>query len=271
MRICPTPVGKRRPLRSSSRAIDGKDAEDQRETGEYLVRVLDEDRLSDRKLFPLSSKARPGDGGRIPGCWTARSGDQSTAFAAKCRLCGMATISRHVRGSHHHSRNRRLRGSPRVTARQQDGRHRPFGRVDSGARISTHHHSSHAGSCCLLGNRSPARPADSGRQNHRWRHDLGRTSRHARCGRFRHRHYQRGSSLAVCDGQALAGHNFRRGILITSKAAAGRRSVIGYAWAPLRCPRFYVITELSCPLPDRSSVSWRQTRSGKSQSGSGGP
>jgi len=32
--------------------IDGKDAEDQRETGDYLVRVLDEDRLSDRKLFP---------------------------------------------------------------------------------------------------------------------------------------------------------------------------------------------------------------------------
>lgn len=32
--------------------IDGKDAEDQRETGEYLVRVLDEDRLSSRKLFP---------------------------------------------------------------------------------------------------------------------------------------------------------------------------------------------------------------------------
>jgi predicted DNA-binding protein len=32
--------------------IDGKDADDQRETGDYLVRVLDEDRLSDRKLFP---------------------------------------------------------------------------------------------------------------------------------------------------------------------------------------------------------------------------
>lgn len=27
------------------------DAEEQRETGEYLTRVLDEDRLSDRKLF----------------------------------------------------------------------------------------------------------------------------------------------------------------------------------------------------------------------------
>jgi hypothetical protein len=28
------------------------DAEEQRETGEYLMRALDEDRLSDRKLFP---------------------------------------------------------------------------------------------------------------------------------------------------------------------------------------------------------------------------
>lgn len=32
------------------------DAEEQRETGEYLVRVLDEDRLSDRKLFPPELK-----------------------------------------------------------------------------------------------------------------------------------------------------------------------------------------------------------------------
>jgi hypothetical protein len=31
--------------------IDG-DAEEQRETGEYLIHALDEDRLSDRKLFP---------------------------------------------------------------------------------------------------------------------------------------------------------------------------------------------------------------------------
>ena len=38
--------------------IDGKDAEDQRETGEYLVRVLDEDRLSDRKLFPPELKGK---------------------------------------------------------------------------------------------------------------------------------------------------------------------------------------------------------------------
>jgi hypothetical protein len=29
-----------------------EDAEEQRETGEYLIRVLDEDRLSDRMLFP---------------------------------------------------------------------------------------------------------------------------------------------------------------------------------------------------------------------------
>ena len=36
--------------------IDGADAEGQRETGEYLVRVLDEDRLSERKLFPQELK-----------------------------------------------------------------------------------------------------------------------------------------------------------------------------------------------------------------------
>ena len=38
--------------------IDGKDADDQRETGEYLVRVLDEDRLSERKLFPPELKGQ---------------------------------------------------------------------------------------------------------------------------------------------------------------------------------------------------------------------
>ena len=38
--------------------IDGTDAEDQREPGEYLVRVLDEDRLSDRKLFPAELKGK---------------------------------------------------------------------------------------------------------------------------------------------------------------------------------------------------------------------
>jgi hypothetical protein len=38
--------------------IDGKDAEDQQETGDYLVRVLDEDRLSDRKLFPRELKGQ---------------------------------------------------------------------------------------------------------------------------------------------------------------------------------------------------------------------
>ena len=36
--------------------IDGPDAQEQRETGEYLVRVLDEDRLSDRQLFPPELK-----------------------------------------------------------------------------------------------------------------------------------------------------------------------------------------------------------------------
>ena len=38
--------------------IDGKDADDQRETGDYLVRVLDEDRLSGRKLFPPELKGQ---------------------------------------------------------------------------------------------------------------------------------------------------------------------------------------------------------------------
>ena len=36
--------------------IDDEDVEEQQETGGYLVQVLDEDRLSDRKLFPLEMK-----------------------------------------------------------------------------------------------------------------------------------------------------------------------------------------------------------------------
>ncbi len=36
--------------------IDHGDAAEQQETGEYLLRVLDEDRLSDRKLFPPELK-----------------------------------------------------------------------------------------------------------------------------------------------------------------------------------------------------------------------
>ena len=36
--------------------IDEGDAAEQQETGEYLLRVLDEDRLSDRKLFPPELK-----------------------------------------------------------------------------------------------------------------------------------------------------------------------------------------------------------------------
>jgi hypothetical protein len=31
--------------------IDKGDVEEQKQTGEYLIRVLDEDRLSDRRLF----------------------------------------------------------------------------------------------------------------------------------------------------------------------------------------------------------------------------
>jgi hypothetical protein len=37
--------------------IDEEDVEEQRETGEYLIHALDEDRLSDRKLFPIEMKS----------------------------------------------------------------------------------------------------------------------------------------------------------------------------------------------------------------------
>jgi hypothetical protein len=36
--------------------IDEEGPEEQRETGEYLIRALDEDRLSDRPLFPPELK-----------------------------------------------------------------------------------------------------------------------------------------------------------------------------------------------------------------------
>jgi len=36
--------------------IDEDDPEEQKETGEYLIRVLDEDRPSERKLFPPELK-----------------------------------------------------------------------------------------------------------------------------------------------------------------------------------------------------------------------
>lgn len=36
--------------------IEDEDVEDQQETGKYLVQVLDEDRLSDRKVFPPEMK-----------------------------------------------------------------------------------------------------------------------------------------------------------------------------------------------------------------------
>lgn len=36
--------------------LEDEDIEDQQTTGEYLLQVLDEDRLSDRKLFPLEMK-----------------------------------------------------------------------------------------------------------------------------------------------------------------------------------------------------------------------
>jgi hypothetical protein len=36
--------------------IDDEDIEEQQETGQYLIRSLDEDRLSERKLFPVEMK-----------------------------------------------------------------------------------------------------------------------------------------------------------------------------------------------------------------------
>jgi hypothetical protein len=36
--------------------LDDEDDEEQQETGRYLLQALDEDRLSDRKLFPLEMK-----------------------------------------------------------------------------------------------------------------------------------------------------------------------------------------------------------------------
>lgn len=36
--------------------IDEDDGEEQQETGQYLIHALDEDRLSDRKLFPIELK-----------------------------------------------------------------------------------------------------------------------------------------------------------------------------------------------------------------------
>ena len=36
--------------------IDDEDSEEQQETGRYLIQALDEDRLSDRKLYPLEMK-----------------------------------------------------------------------------------------------------------------------------------------------------------------------------------------------------------------------
>lgn len=36
--------------------INDEDIEDRQETGQYLIHTLDEDRLSERKLFPLERK-----------------------------------------------------------------------------------------------------------------------------------------------------------------------------------------------------------------------
>ncbi|MGK7893345.1 MAG: hypothetical protein AB4372_06900 [Xenococcus sp. (in: cyanobacteria)] len=36
--------------------IDDEDVEEQQETGQFLIQALDEDRLSERKLFPIEMK-----------------------------------------------------------------------------------------------------------------------------------------------------------------------------------------------------------------------
>ncbi|ELS03633.1 hypothetical protein Xen7305DRAFT_00033570 [Xenococcus sp. PCC 7305] len=36
--------------------IDDEDVEEQQETGQFLIKALDEDRLSERKLFPIEMK-----------------------------------------------------------------------------------------------------------------------------------------------------------------------------------------------------------------------
>lgn len=69
--------------------IEG-DAEEQRETGEYLIHALDEDRLSDRQLFPAELRARPGEPDRPARCRPSRPGHKPKRFASKCRLRGMA-------------------------------------------------------------------------------------------------------------------------------------------------------------------------------------
>jgi hypothetical protein len=40
--------------------IEEGDAQEQKETGDYLIRTLDEDRLSDRSLFPAELKGVTG-------------------------------------------------------------------------------------------------------------------------------------------------------------------------------------------------------------------
>jgi hypothetical protein len=48
--------------------MDDGDIEEQQETGQYLIRTLDEDRLSERKLFPVEMKGTTRD---IYCCWRA--------------------------------------------------------------------------------------------------------------------------------------------------------------------------------------------------------
>jgi len=78
------------------------DSQEQKETGEYLVRALDEDRLSERPLFPRSSRAGPSDPtgrengaqgrGRRPMPWVKR-------LTTRCGLKGRETVGPAIEAS----------------------------------------------------------------------------------------------------------------------------------------------------------------------------
>jgi hypothetical protein len=70
--------------------MDDGDAGEQRDTGAFLVQALDEDRLSDRKLFPPELKGLIGEPHDRAGRRPAGPGDQPALLAAKRRLHAMA-------------------------------------------------------------------------------------------------------------------------------------------------------------------------------------
>jgi hypothetical protein len=63
--------------------IAEEDSEEQRETGEYLVRVLDENRLPDQKLFPPELKGVT--------WWATAAMRQAAVFWAQARQQGQPT------------------------------------------------------------------------------------------------------------------------------------------------------------------------------------